>query len=116
MADVQNIWNGSLQDIREFMESIPAGNMAQGVGSETITISGVPCRVLSPSNINPTKTILYFHGGGFCLGLYPATIAFAAYVAQAANARVIVPDYRLAPSFHARRPFGLASRADPCGG
>jgi epsilon-lactone hydrolase len=46
---------------------------------------------------SPQRTIYYLHGGGY-VACSPATHrSFTAHLSRAANARVFVPDYRLAP-------------------
>ena len=55
---------------------------------------------------------MYFHGGGYVTGSPPlAYLPFAAHLAQAAKAKVIVSDYRLAPEspFPAAYDDGLAT-------
>ncbi len=42
-------------------------------------------------------TLLYLHGGGYCLGSARTHRSIASHLAVAANAKVVVPDYRLAP-------------------
>jgi epsilon-lactone hydrolase len=44
-------------------------------------------------------TILYIHGGGFVLGSHKIYASFAMQLTKAANCRVVIPDYRLAPEF-----------------
>ena len=50
------------------------------------------------------RTILYFFGGGFVLGTPDTRRKTAGHLALAANARVLVPNYRLAPE----HPFPAA--------
>ena len=50
------------------------------------------------------KAILYLHGGGYSLGSTRTHRELAAYVAKYSGARVLLPDYRLAPE----NPFPCA--------
>jgi acetyl esterase/lipase len=50
------------------------------------------------------KAILYFHGGGFCLGIYHPNREFAARMAKKCGVKVFMPNYRLAPE----NPFPAA--------
>eukprot|EP00013_Stygamoeba_regulata_P021092 CAMPEP_0177655004 /NCGR_PEP_ID=MMETSP0447-20121125/14691_1 /TAXON_ID=0 /ORGANISM="Stygamoeba regulata, Strain BSH-02190019" /LENGTH=398 /DNA_ID=CAMNT_0019158805 /DNA_START=65 /DNA_END=1262 /DNA_ORIENTATION=- len=50
------------------------------------------------------RTILYLHGGGYCLGGIPTHERFASYYAHNACAQVLLIDYRLAPE----HPFPAA--------
>ena len=57
------------------------------------------------NTFTPTKrTILYFHGGGYVLGGSATRRNVASRLAIAAAARVVVPEYRLAPE----HPFPAA--------
>jgi monoterpene epsilon-lactone hydrolase len=43
------------------------------------------------------RTIFYLHGGGYLVGSPTGYRGFAAALSQAADARVLLIDYRLAP-------------------
>jgi len=55
-------------------------------------------------NVPPGRAILYLFGGGFVLGSPATRRKTAGHLAVAAKARVLVPDYRLAPE----HPFPAA--------
>ena len=70
----------------------------EGVSRRSTELGGVPAIALQPQVGSPGWTVLYFHGGGYVTGSPPDRyLPFAAAVALAANARVFVVDYRLAP-------------------
>lgn len=46
-----------------------------------------------------SRSILYFHGGGYALGSPKAYAEMASWIARAARARVFVLDYRRAPEY-----------------
>lgn len=46
-----------------------------------------------------SRSILYFHGGGYVLGSSKAHAEMASWIARAAQARVFVLDYRRAPEY-----------------
>jgi alpha/beta hydrolase fold len=70
----------------------------EGVSRHSTELGGVPAITLQPQVGSPGRTVLYFHGGGYVTGSPPDRyLPFAAAVALAANARVFVVDYRLAP-------------------
>jgi len=50
-----------------------------------------------PPDVAPGRSILYFFGGGFVLGTPATRRKTAGHLALAAKARVLVPNYRLAP-------------------
>jgi acetyl esterase/lipase len=49
------------------------------------------------TGLAPTRTGLLLHGGGYVLGSARGYRACAAYISRATRARVVIPDYRLAP-------------------
>ena len=59
------------------------------------TIAGVRC--FTASSDRPVATILYFHGGGYRMGNPASWGPFARRIAEAAQANVVLADYRLAP-------------------
>ena len=70
----------------------------EGVIRRIGELGGVPAITLQPQVGRPDRTVLYFHGGGYVSGSPPERyLPLAAAVALAANARVHVVDYRLAP-------------------
>jgi monoterpene epsilon-lactone hydrolase len=70
----------------------------EGVTRGISELGGTPATTLQPQVGHPDRTVLYFHGGGYVSGSPPERyLPLAAAVALAANARVHVVDYRLAP-------------------
>jgi epsilon-lactone hydrolase len=70
----------------------------EAVLRRTSDLGGVPAITLHPQCGPPERTVLYFHGGGYVSGSPPERyLPLAAAVALAANARVHVVDYRVAP-------------------
>lgn len=59
---------------------------------------GVPCDVLSPEIYSSHKVVLYVHGGCFAGGSRNSYRAFCSVLAHAAKCRVVVPEFRLAPT------------------
>ena len=75
-----------------------SGSELEGVIRDVCEVGGVPAITLQPQVGRPDRTVLYFHGGGYVSGSPPERyLPLAAAVALAANARVHVVDYRLAP-------------------
>ena len=71
---------------------------------ETADANGVPADWISIAGDEPERVILYFHGGAYVMGSRTTHRALAARIARASNARVFLPDYRLAPE----NPFPAA--------
>jgi acetyl esterase/lipase len=70
----------------------------EGVTRGISRLGHVPAITLQPRVGSPDRTVLYFHGGGYVSGSPPERyLSLAAAVALAANARVYVVDYRIAP-------------------
>ncbi|MCW2653471.1 MAG: epsilon-lactone hydrolase [Mycobacterium sp.] len=70
----------------------------EGVVSHPSNLGGVPAVTLEPLVGAPERTVVYYHGGGYVSGSPPDRyLPLAGAVALAAQARVHVVDYRLAP-------------------
>ena len=66
---------------------------------------GFPTYVLSPRGRTARRTVVYLHGGGYMAPIDPAQVRDAARLASALGARVVVPDYPLAPEHTWRDSF-----------
>ena len=62
-----------------------------------IEIAGVPCLDITPPTIRDERTLLYLFGGGYVVGSPLEDLVISGTLAVYAEARVISPDYRLAP-------------------
>ncbi|MEI2811692.1 MAG: alpha/beta hydrolase [Nocardioides sp.] len=56
-----------------------------------------PSYVVTPRDVVPTRTVFYVHGGSFTAPLHPVQVRFATRLAAELGARVVFPDYPLAP-------------------
>jgi monoterpene epsilon-lactone hydrolase len=93
-----------LQALRDAGEQLHGQfEMAAGVTVRPVIAGGVPSLLLSPRP-ELAPTVLLLHGGGFVMGSSFGYRHLASAVAAAADASVIVPDYRLAPE----HPFPAA--------
>jgi monoterpene epsilon-lactone hydrolase len=70
---------------------------ARGVVRNRRTMAGVPLECLRRKGRKPEHTILFLHGGGYCVGSPAAYRAITTRLARLSGAEIIVPDYRLAP-------------------
>lgn len=66
---------------------------------------GIKCDVLVPEVYSSKRTMIYIHGGSFCGGSRESWRGFCASLAHASSTRVIVPEFRLPPTF--AYPAGL---------
>jgi epsilon-lactone hydrolase len=83
-----------LRDLRAAIPQ-PVPTSTPTVDVTTRTLGGVPCVVCAPAE--PVASLVYLHGGGFRLGSASGSAAFGTRMADAANVRVVVVDYALAP-------------------
>ncbi|HEU5416664.1 MAG TPA: alpha/beta hydrolase fold domain-containing protein [Streptosporangiaceae bacterium] len=60
-------------------------------------LNGVRCEAVTAAGAGPARTVVHFHGGGYCIGSPLMGRAWAAQLSSRAGVRVLVPDYRLAP-------------------
>lgn len=105
MIKKSDMWNHPLDEIRKTMEAIPdSEGVPEGILHESSTLNGVVIETFRHAEKKRDKVMLYFHGGGFCLGIYPANRAFLATLAKETGMDVVLPDYRLAPE----HPFPAA--------
>jgi monoterpene epsilon-lactone hydrolase len=77
--------------------------LPRGTTLAQTAIDGVPADVVTAPGASSARTIVHFHGGGYCVGSPRLAHAWAARLSAAAGCRVVLPDYRLAPG-HPYRP------------
>ena len=78
--------------------------LPRGVSVRTVQAGGVHAEWIEPIGMEPKKTILYLHGGGYCICSLDTHRGLASRVALAGRANVLIIDYRLAPE----HPFPAA--------
>lgn len=71
--------------------------LADGVAEEAVTLGGVSGLKFMPADTVPGRTLLYFHGGGYCIGSPTSHRAMASGIAAAMKATAYSMDYRMAP-------------------
>lgn len=79
------------------------------VRTEFMQIGGMPAACFRPRRGPVRGSILFLHGGGYCFGSIKMYRDLAARLAEAASARVVVPEYRLSPEH--RFPAALEDAA-----
>ena len=94
----ESLENPSVEDSRERFEQL-----ARDVGGDTpasvlrVDADGVPADLVSAAGASNGKAILYLHGGGYVIGSSATHGELARRLSVAAEADVLVIDYRLAP-------------------
>lgn len=86
LEDERSGWEASVKG-----QKLPEGTLVSGV-----SLNGVPCEWVEWADSDGVVIVLV-HGGGFSSGSPRTHRQFAARLAQASGARVLVPDYALAP-------------------
>lgn len=76
----------------------------RGVTVRSVQVSGIHSEWIEPVGVDTRKVILYLHGGGYCICSLDTHRGLAARLALAAQARLLIIDYRLAPE----NPFPAA--------
>ncbi len=71
---------------------------------KAVNAGGVPSELVTVPGSRKDVTVLFLHGGAFCLGSARTHRALAARICARSAARALVPDYRLAPE----HPFPAA--------
>jgi epsilon-lactone hydrolase len=90
--------NRPADDDTESIRSFNEGQALEGISGYSGSLGGVPTITLEPLVGKPERTVVYYHGGGYISGSPPDRyLPLAGAVTLAAQARVHVVDYRLAP-------------------
>jgi len=67
------------------------------VKREEIDLGGVPTVRFVPPGVDEDRAILYFHGGGYCIGSTRSHAMIVTRLAKAAGCALYFPLYRMAP-------------------
>lgn len=99
-----------LDQLRKGMEKV-AFKVADDVQSENVTVAGRAAEWVRASGVQAGRALLYLHGGGYVMGSLTTHRALAGEISRAAQAAVLLVDYRLAPEapFPAAVEDGVAS-------
>ena len=60
-------------------------------------MNGVRTEVVTAGRAGPERTVVHFHGGGYCVGSPRIARTWAAHLSAQSACRVVLPEYRLAP-------------------
>lgn len=99
--------SGKLDVAKERAEVESLARMFKPIGplrSEAVSANGVPAEWILPADREPTRVVLFLHGGSFNSGSITSHRTLAGNVALASEARSLLIDYRLAPE----HPFPAA--------
>jgi monoterpene epsilon-lactone hydrolase len=85
------------QERREWDEFGAAAPLPIGARFEVVDAGGVPSEWMETPRVRSGRVLLLVHGGGYSSGSPRTHRKLAANLSLAASARVLTPDYRLAP-------------------
>ena len=85
---------GRRKRLDEVFGSFP---LADGAHAEPADAGGVPGEWTSTSSADPSRVILYLHGGGYVSGSIASHRSMVSYLGVASGARTLALGYRLAP-------------------
>lgn len=97
--------NLSLEEQRAMMEASATMFPAEAdIVTQEVDAGGVVADWVSVGDATPERVVLYLHGGGYIMGSRNTHRGLAGRIARAGAARVLLPEYRLAPE----HPFPAA--------
>ena len=92
------VTGGSVLEMRAGMEAGSAATpVPEDVTFTAVDAGGVPAEWNDAAGVRQDHVLVYFHGGGYCLGSLNTHRGHTARISQLANLRVLSVDYRLAP-------------------
>lgn len=98
-------WNKPLEEIRIFQQNIEKKEkIPKGMEIEKKRVENCSIEIFIPENAIKSDLIVYFHGGGYCLGIVHANRNFIMRMADRWKKCIMIIDYRLAPE----HPFPAA--------
>ena len=68
-----------------------------GVPAEVVAAGRAPAEAVAAGRAPAGRTVVHFHGGGYCVGSAGTVRAWAAHLSARAACPVVVAEYRLAP-------------------
>ena len=103
--DMFDASDGSIESLRVAYSAMFAGfKVPADAVTDHVEAYGVPCTAVSAPGTRTDRVLMLVHGGGTCLGSADDYGEFGYRLSKAADCRVVVPDYRLAPE----HPFPAA--------
>ncbi|HKF19203.1 MAG TPA: alpha/beta hydrolase [Candidatus Dormibacteraeota bacterium] len=94
----------TIEEERQDYEGLALLPSPSDIKTQPVTADGVPAEWVYAPSADVGRAVLYLHGGGYVLGSIDTHRALAGRISRAAQARVLLVDYRLAPE----HPFPAA--------
>jgi monoterpene epsilon-lactone hydrolase len=90
--------DATMDDYRRLYEEVLANfELPADAEVEEVDAGGVPARWVSAPGTSREQVVVLLHGGGWAMGTAKGYSEFGYRISKAADARVLVVDYRLAP-------------------
>lgn len=88
----------SVLEMRAGMEAGAAATpVPENVTFTPVDAGGVAAEWHDADGVRPDRVVVYFHGGGYCMGSLDTHRGHTARISRLADLRVLAVDYRLAP-------------------
>ena len=87
---------------RKWLETLSGiGRLPRGILCSAAAVAGVPAERWEDKSVrsSDTGTVLFLHGGAYCVGSPRTHRALVAWLARESGLPIVVPDYRLAPEY-----------------
>jgi epsilon-lactone hydrolase len=95
----------SMQALRDAYDAVVAhGEVPSDIVEEEVDAGGVRVLIVTAPGASTQRAVVWYHSGGYMVGSVHAYRAFAYRLSRAADAQVLLVDYRLAPE----HPFPAA--------
>ena len=90
--------SGTVLEMRAGMEAASAATpVPEDVTFTPVDAGGVPAEWNDAEGVRQDRVIIYYHGGGYCMGSLNTHRGHTARISKLADLRVLAVDYRLAP-------------------
>ena len=97
MRTLNPLGSGDIMQMRHGMDMAPPYPQPPDITWEAVVANGAPCEWNTPKDVVSGRVIVYYHGGGYCMGSLNTHRGITARISRLANLRVLSVDYRLAP-------------------
>lgn len=98
MSKAKQSPGADIETARKGLESLSALTpIAQDITVEKVDIEGIPAEWVTAPNAMDNRVFLYLHGGAYIMGSCNTHRYLASKLSRSTAARVLVPEYRLAP-------------------
>ncbi len=97
MRGAQDMSFGALHAALEAADAFFGAGAAPPETEVEVRLGSCEAVLRAPKKRRPGRLIVYFHGGGFCIGSAKSERGLTLRIAEALESPILVPNYRLAP-------------------